>query len=87
MFETPDAYADLVFTFAGWLNRRQEDLIDYLREENRVLREQISGRPLQLTPLLQEAGFSDIRVRLIERGQVIWARAYQPQKTAEDARK
>jgi ubiquinone/menaquinone biosynthesis C-methylase UbiE len=28
--------------------------------------------------LLEETGFSDIRVRLIERGQVIWARAYQP---------
>ena len=31
------------------LNRRQEDLIDYLREENRVLREQLGGRPLRLT--------------------------------------
>ena len=25
-----------VFIVAGWLNRHQEDLIDYLREENRV---------------------------------------------------
>ena len=33
----------LVFTMAGWLNRQQEDLIDYLREENRVLREQLGG--------------------------------------------
>ena len=30
----------LVVTRAGWLNRQQEDLIDYLREENRVLREE-----------------------------------------------
>jgi hypothetical protein len=45
----PQALQFLVFTFAGWLNRRQEDLVDYLREENRVLREQIGGRPLQLT--------------------------------------
>ena len=34
---------------AGWLNRQQEDLIDYLREENRVLREQFDGQPLRLT--------------------------------------
>ncbi len=32
----PQALQLLVFTFAGWLNRHQEDLIDYLREENRV---------------------------------------------------
>ena len=34
----PHALHFLVFTMAGWLNRHQEDLIDYLREENRVLR-------------------------------------------------
>jgi putative transposase len=39
----------LVLTMAGWLNLQQEDLIDYLREENRVLREQLAGRPLRLT--------------------------------------
>ena len=45
----PHALHFLIFTAAGWLNRRQEDLIDYLREENRVLREQLGGRPLRLT--------------------------------------
>ena len=45
----PPALHFLVFTVAGWLNRHQEDLIDYLREENRVLREQLGGRPLRLT--------------------------------------
>ncbi len=35
----------LILTTAGWLNRRQEDAIDYLREENRVLREQLRGSP------------------------------------------
>ena len=39
----------LVLTMAGWLNRQQEDLIDCLREENRVLREQFGDRPLRLT--------------------------------------
>ena len=45
----PDALHFLIFTVAGWLNQHQEDLIDYLREENRVLREQLGGRPLRLT--------------------------------------
>ena len=33
---------------AGWLNQQQQDIIDYLREENRVLREQLSNRWLRL---------------------------------------
>ncbi len=45
----PQSLQFLVLTFAGWLNRRQEDLIDYLREENRVLREQLGSRPVRLT--------------------------------------
>ncbi len=45
----PDALGFLVLTVAGWLNRRQEDLIDYLREENRILRQQLRGRRLRLT--------------------------------------
>ena len=39
----------LVLTLAGWLNRHQEDLMDYLREENRVLREHLGSRRLRLT--------------------------------------
>ena len=45
----PQALHFLVFTVAGWLNRHQDDLIDYLREENHVLREQWGDRPLRLT--------------------------------------
>ena len=45
----PDALRFLVLTVAGWVNRHQEDLTDYLREENRVLREQRGSRPLRLT--------------------------------------
>src|SRR5438094_8750752 len=29
---------------AGWMNQRQQQTIEYLREENRVLREQLGGR-------------------------------------------
>ncbi len=43
----PHALHFLLFTFAGWVNRHQEDLIDYLREENRVLREHLGPRPLR----------------------------------------
>jgi len=45
----PHALQFLVLTVAGWVNRHQEDLIDYLREENRILREQRGPRPLRLT--------------------------------------
>ena len=33
---------------AGWLNQQQQDVIDYLREENKVLREQLGNRRLRL---------------------------------------
>ena len=38
----------LVISIAGWLNRQQRDAIDYLREENRVLREQLGNKRLRL---------------------------------------
>ena len=34
----PDALRFLILTAAGWVNRHQEDVIDYLREENRAER-------------------------------------------------
>ncbi|HUV04731.1 MAG TPA: class I SAM-dependent methyltransferase [Armatimonadota bacterium] len=34
-------------------------------------------QPDEVKRLLQDAGFEDVRVRLIEHGQVIWARGYQ----------
>ncbi len=33
---------------AGWLNQQQRDALDYLREENRVLREQLGNKRLRL---------------------------------------
>jgi transposase InsO family protein len=39
----------LVLIFAGWVNRSQQDVIEYLQEENRVLREQMGGRRLLFT--------------------------------------
>jgi hypothetical protein len=34
---------------AGWINQQQRDVIDYLQEENRVLREQLGSRRLRFT--------------------------------------
>ncbi len=39
----------LLLTFAGWVNRQQQDVLEYLLEENRVLKDQMRGRPLRLT--------------------------------------
>src|SRR5690349_13096745 len=38
----------LLFTLAGWIQRGQQNVIDYLVEENRVLREQLGRRRLRL---------------------------------------
>ena len=35
--------------FAGWVNRPQLDVIDYLQEENRVLKERRGGRRIRFT--------------------------------------
>src|ERR671918_1206941 len=39
----------LLATLAGWINRHQQHVIDYLVEENRARREQLRGRRVQLT--------------------------------------
>jgi len=43
-----DPFSFLVTTLAGWMNQRQQNVIEYLREENRVLREQLGDRRLRL---------------------------------------
>src|SRR5439155_19015548 len=50
----------LLVTLAGWVNRHQQQVIEYLVEENRVLREQLKGRRVRLT--------DDQRRRLAARG-------------------
>ena len=39
----------LLLTISAWVNREQQRAIDYLREENRVLKEQLGSRRLRLT--------------------------------------
>jgi putative transposase len=43
-----DPFRLLLISLAGWLNQQQQDIIDYLQEENRVLREQLGDRRLRL---------------------------------------
>ena len=64
----PPALQFLVLTFAGWVNRHQDDLIAYLREENRVLREHLGPRPLRRTDAQ--------RRRLAVRGQQLGRRVW-----------
>ena len=44
-----DPFRFLLIAVAGWMNQRQLQMIEYLREENRVLREQLGERRLRLT--------------------------------------
>jgi len=39
----------LIAMVAGWVQRHQQQVIAYLREENRVLKAQLGGRRLRLT--------------------------------------
>jgi hypothetical protein len=43
-----DPFRFLLIAVSGWMNQRQLQVIDYLREENRVLREQLGDRRLRL---------------------------------------
>jgi hypothetical protein len=35
----------LMVIFAGWVNRQQQAVIEYLQAENEVLKSQLKGRP------------------------------------------
>jgi hypothetical protein len=39
-----DRFHFLLAAVAGWINQRQQQVIEYLREENRVLGEQLGDR-------------------------------------------
>ena len=59
----------LLLVFAGWVNRRQVEILEYLREENRILREQLGGRRLRFTDAQ--------RRRLATKGQALGRRVLQ----------
>jgi hypothetical protein len=47
MTKSLDPFRFLLMAVSGWMNQQQLELIDYLREENRVLREQLGQRRLR----------------------------------------
>ncbi len=55
-----------LITVAGWINRHQQDVIDYLVEEHRVLKGQLRGKRLRLT--------DDERRRLAAKGKALGRR-------------
>ena len=56
----------IVAMIAGWLRREQEAVIEYLKEENKVLREQLGTRRLRFTDAQ--------RRRLARKGKVVGGR-------------
>jgi hypothetical protein len=59
----------LILVVAGWMNRQQQDVIDYLQEENRVLRQQLKGKRLRLS--------DDDRRRLAVKAKALGRKALQ----------
>src|SRR5437588_2457087 len=49
MLKTFDPFRFLLISVAGWMNQRQQHAIDYLREENPVLRTQLGSHRLRFT--------------------------------------
>lgn len=49
MFSALNPFQFLVISVAGWMNQHQRQVIEYLIEENRVLREQIGTRRMRFT--------------------------------------
>jgi len=56
----------LIIALAGWLNRHQQAVIDYLIEENRVLKNQLEGQRLRFT--------DEQRIRLAVKAKVLGRR-------------
>ena len=63
MPKTLDPFRFVLMAVAGWINQEQQHAIQYLREENRVLRAQLGNRRLRLT--------DDQRRRLAARARLI----------------
>jgi len=66
MVATLQPWQILVAAMAGWITRQQDAVIENLREENRVLKQQLGRRRLRLTDAQ--------RRRLAVRGKVIGRR-------------
>ena len=63
----------LVIALAGWLSRHQQTIMDYLIEENRVLKSQLEGQRLRFT--------DEQRIRLAVKAKVLDRRALDELET------
>jgi hypothetical protein len=45
----PSPLAFVIFLLAGWISRQQLIVIEYLKAENRMLRERLKGRSLRFS--------------------------------------
>ncbi len=62
----------LLLMWAGWVNRAQQNQIYYLKEENRILREQVGNKRLHLT--------NTQRRRLAEKAKTVGRKALREQE-------
>src|SRR5450755_4787951 len=56
----------LLIAVAGWMSRHQQAVIEYLQEENRILLEQLGGKPKRFTDAQ--------RIRLARRAKLVGRR-------------
>jgi putative transposase len=67
MFRSIQPLQFLLILLAGWINRQQLDVIEYLKQENRLLKERLGGRRIR---------FTDVeRRRLAHRAHVLGRKA------------
>ena len=59
---TFQAWQLLLVALAGWINRHQQDVIDYIQEENRILKHKLKGKRIRFT--------DDERRRLAVKGKI-----------------
>ncbi len=56
-----DPFSVLVISVAGWLNQRQQHVIEYLVEENRILREQLDNTN-EFTEIIAGCGIEAVKL-------------------------
>jgi hypothetical protein len=71
----PSPLAFIIFLLAGWISRQQLIVVEYLKAENRMLRERLNGRSLHFSDgeraLLARKAFGIPRKVLLELGTIV----------------
>jgi putative transposase len=69
MPKTLDPFGFLLLAVAGWMNQQQQYAIEYLRQENRILRTQLGGRRVRFTD--DQRRSLAVRARLLGRRMLV----------------